>query len=105
MHRLMCGAFGSIAIRSWLEIRLENRLQYELERALHHSVTDSGDRQDANFSSFLRCLPPPCSWLHIGPINQFVVYLLKDLLDALRLDDHESPPINSRSSVVLPGQC
>src|ERR1019366_7346205 len=61
MHRLMCGAFGTIAIRSWLEIRLENRLQYELERALHHSVTDSGDRQDANFSSVLRYLPPPCS--------------------------------------------
>src|ERR1035441_734552 len=55
---LMCGAFGSIAIRPWLEIRLENRLQYELERALHHSVTYSGDRQDANFSDrpHVRCV-------------------------------------------------
>src|ERR1035437_9735444 len=59
MHRPMCGAFGSIAIRPWLEIRLENRHQYELERALHHSVRASGDRQDANLSSVLRYLTPP----------------------------------------------
>jgi hypothetical protein len=60
VHRCMRRAFGSIAIRPRLEVRLEDRLQYELERALHHSVTDSRNRKDANFSSILRYFPPSC---------------------------------------------
>ena len=61
MDRLMRGAFGTVAIRPRLKVRFENRFHYELERALYHSVTDRGDRQDANSSSILRYLLPPCS--------------------------------------------
>src|ERR1700722_4376121 len=37
---VMCCPLGPISERSWLEIRLEDRLEYELERTLHHPVPD-----------------------------------------------------------------
>src|SRR5262249_33815002 len=60
VHCFMRRAFGSIAIRPRLEVRLENRLQYEPERSLYNSVTDSGNRKNANLSSVLRYFPPSC---------------------------------------------
>ena len=104
MHRFLCGTFGTITVRSRLEICLEDRLHNELERTLHHSVTDSGNRKDANFSSVLRYLLPPCSQRYISALHQFALYLLKELLHALRLDDRERHPVDSRSAVVLPSQ-
>src|SRR5258708_868684 len=42
-----------------LQIRLEDRLEYELERALHHSVADRWNREDTDFAPVLRYLLPP----------------------------------------------
>src|SRR3954470_8931119 len=49
--------FGPISKR--LEIRLEDRFEYELERALHHSVADCRNRKDADFAPVLWYLLPP----------------------------------------------
>ena len=40
LDRIMSCPLGTISKRSRLEIRLEDRLEYELERALHHPVPD-----------------------------------------------------------------
>ena len=60
MHRFMRGTPGTIPVRPRLEVCLEDRLQYEPECTLNHSVPDSRDRQDTNLSSVLRYLLPPC---------------------------------------------
>jgi hypothetical protein len=41
----MRSTLGTIAIRPRLEICLEDRLQYELERTLDHAIADSRDGQ------------------------------------------------------------
>jgi len=63
---------GTISKRSRLEIRLEDRFEYELERALHHSVADRWNREDTDFAPVLRyLLPPRGEWL-VGAPDQFV---------------------------------
>src|SRR6201987_2720286 len=62
--RVMCCPSGPISERSRLEIRLEDRLEYELERTLHHSVPDRRNREDTGFAPVLRyLLPPRGKWL------------------------------------------
>jgi hypothetical protein len=36
LDRFMSWPLGTISKRAWLEVSLEDRLQYELERTLHH---------------------------------------------------------------------
>ena len=72
VDRIMSCPLGTISKRSRLEIRLEDRLQYELERTLHHSVADRRNREDADFAPVLRyLLPPRGEWL-VGAPDQFV---------------------------------
>ena len=54
VYRFMSCPIGTISKRSRLEVCLKDRLQYELERPLHHSIPDS--RYD-------------CVELHLGPAN------------------------------------
>src|SRR5688572_30824828 len=49
-HRLMRCPLGPVPKRSALEIRLENRLQDELKRSLDHTISDRGNRNDADFA-------------------------------------------------------
>src|SRR4051812_20977569 len=62
LDRVLCCPLGPISKR--LEIRLEDRFEYELERALHHSVADRRNRKDADFApSFgLSCLRAGSGW-------------------------------------------
>ena len=53
LDRTMSCPLGTISKRSRLEIRLEDRFEYELERALHHSVADRWNREDADFAPVL----------------------------------------------------
>src|SRR6476660_353862 len=72
LDRIMSCPLGTISKRSRLEIRLEDRLEYELERPLHHSVADRRNREDADFAPVLRyLLPPRREWL-VGAPDQFV---------------------------------
>src|SRR5436309_804366 len=54
LDRVMCCPLGSISIRPRWEVSLEHRLEYELERTLHHSVVDRRNREDADFAPVLR---------------------------------------------------
>jgi hypothetical protein len=54
LNRFMRCLLGTIAKRARLEVRLEDRLQYELERTLHHPVPNRRNRQNADFASVLR---------------------------------------------------
>jgi hypothetical protein len=64
LDRFMCCPLGPISERSRLEIRLEDRLEYELERTLHHPVPDRRNWQDTDFAPVLRDLVPPgWEWL------------------------------------------
>src|SRR3954447_24575112 len=70
LDRVMCCPLGPISKR--LEIRLEDRFEYELERALHHSVADCRNRKDADFAPVLwYLLPPGWEWL-VGVPSQLV---------------------------------
>src|ERR1700722_18574086 len=72
LDRAMSCPLGSISKRSRLEIRLEDRFEYELERTLHHPVSDRRYRKDADFAPVLRyLLPPGWEWL-VGVLSQFV---------------------------------
>ena len=57
--RFMSCLLGTVSKRSRLEVGLKDRLQDKLERPLHHSIADSGNRQDADFSPVLGYLLPP----------------------------------------------
>src|SRR5712672_2911866 len=103
LDRVMCCPLGPISKRSRLEIRLEDRFEYELERALHHPVPDRRYRKDADFAPILRyLLPPGWEWL-VGTPRQFVPQLLEQSLRALRLNGLEGHPVYSRSPIVLFG--
>jgi site-specific DNA recombinase len=100
-HRLMRCSLGSIPKRSGLEIRLEDRLHDELERALHDTVADTRDRQHSDLTaSVLRYLLSPRSQRQVPPLNQFVLYLFKKDLHPLRLDGFERDPVNARCAAV-----
>src|SRR5258705_10035700 len=99
----MCCPLGQISKRSRLEIRLEDRFEYELERALHHPVPDRRYRKDADFAPILRyLLPPGWEWL-VGAPRQFVPPLVEQSLRALRLNGLEGHPVYSRIPIVLFG--
>src|SRR6202162_2030460 len=92
----MCCPLGTISKRSRLEIRLEDRFEYELECALHHSVADRRNREDADLAPVLRyLLPPRGKWL-VGAPDPFVPYLLEQSLHPLRLGWLRGDPVYSR---------
>src|SRR5215471_21328659 len=71
VDRFMCRLLWTVSERSRLEVSLKDRLQDELERTLHHPVTDRRNRKNAELSSVLRyLLPPSRRWL-IGALNEF----------------------------------
>src|SRR5438270_3566203 len=103
LDRVMCCPLGPLSKRSRLEVRLEDRFEYELERALHHPVPDRRYRKDADFAPILRyLLPPGWEWL-VGTPRQFVPQLLEQSPRALRLNGLEGHPVYSRSPIVLFG--
>ena len=57
--RFMSCPLGSVSKRSRLEVGLKDRLQDELERTLHHPITDRGNRKDADFAAVLGYFPFP----------------------------------------------
>src|SRR3954452_15935019 len=59
VDRFMSCPLGTISKRAWLEVSLEDRLQYELERTLHHPITDRRYRKNADLAAILRYLLPP----------------------------------------------
>src|SRR5215472_411427 len=64
LDRVMGCPLGPISKRPRLEIRLEDRFEYELQRTLHHSVADSRNRENADFAPVLRYfLSPRWEWL------------------------------------------
>src|SRR3954466_12567379 len=78
LDRVMCCPLGPISKR--LEIHLEDRFEYELERALHHA--DRRNRKDADFAPVLwYLLPPGWEWL-VGVPSQLVPELLEQSLRA-----------------------
>ena len=59
VDRLMSCPLGTISKRARLEVGLEDRLQYELERTLHHPIPDRWNQEDADLAAILRYLLPP----------------------------------------------
>src|SRR6266481_5043601 len=101
VDRFMSCPLGTISKRSRLEVCLENRLQHELERTLHHSISDRRNRKDADLAPVLWYLLPPGQERHIGVLNEFVPYPFEKTLYALRFDGREGHPVTSRSPIVV----
>jgi hypothetical protein len=59
VDRFMSCPLGTISKRARLEVGLEDRLQYELERTLHNPIPDRRNREDADLAAILRYLLPP----------------------------------------------
>src|SRR5208283_5046645 len=104
VHRFMGCPLGTVPKRPRLEVRLEDWLQYQLERALHHSVADSRNRKDADLAPIPRNFLSPGRQRHIATPDQFVRNLPEERLYALRFDGFEGHPVTSRSPIVLFGQ-
>src|SRR5208282_5090161 len=95
--------FGAVSKRARLKVRLENRLQYELERPLRHPVPNGRNRKDADLAPILRYCLPSRRKRFVGAPDQFVPDLLEQSVRALRFDGLEGNPIYSRGSIVLFG--
>jgi hypothetical protein len=76
--------FGTISKRAWLEVRLEDRLQYKRERTLHHPVPDGRNREGADFAPILRNILLPGGERTIGATNEFAPNLLEETRQADR---------------------
>ena len=61
IDRFMSCPLGTISKRSRLEVCLKDRLQYELERTLHHPISNRRNRKDADLAPVLRDFLLP-SW-------------------------------------------
>src|SRR5262249_5267585 len=59
VDRFMCRLLWTVSERSRLEVSLKDRLQDELERTLHHPITDRRNRKYADLSPILRYFLPP----------------------------------------------
>src|SRR5208337_1847557 len=104
VHRFMGCPLWTVSRRPRLEVRLEDWFQYQLERALHHSVADSRNRKDADLAPILRNFLPPGWQRYIATPDQFVRNLPEERLYALRFDGFEGHPVTARSPIVLFGQ-
>jgi site-specific DNA recombinase len=58
-HRVMCPAVRTEPIRARQEVRLEDGLQHQFHRCLHHPVSDGRDPQTAFLAGCLRDHPLP----------------------------------------------
>src|SRR3974377_998199 len=59
VDRFMSCPLGTISKRARLEVSLKDRLQYELERTLHHPIPNRRYRKNADFAAILRNFLPP----------------------------------------------
>jgi hypothetical protein len=85
----MSSPLGTVSKRPLLEVRLKDRFQYQLERALHHPVADSRNRKNADLAPILRNFLLPSRQRHIAAPDQFVRYPPEESLNALRFDGLE----------------
>src|SRR5450759_5246834 len=104
VYRFMSCPSRSVSERPRLEVRFEDRFQYELERTLRHPVADRRNRQDADFAPVLRDFLSPGRQRRIRAPDQFARDPPEESLYALRFDGLEGHPVTSRSPVVLFGQ-
>src|SRR6266478_4657749 len=84
INRVMSCPLGTISKRSRLEVCLEDRLQYELERPLHHPIPNRRNRKNADFAPVLRYFLLPSRQRHIVALIQFVPNLLEEAIYASR---------------------
>ena len=104
VDRFMSCPLGTISKRSRLEVCLKDRLQHELERTLHYSISDRRNRKDADLAPVLWYLLPPGREWHIGVLNQFVPNPFEKTLYALRFDGREGHSVTSRSTIIVLSQ-
>src|SRR6516225_4390072 len=98
--RVMGCPLRTITIRSRLEVSLKERLQYQLERPLHHAIPYGRDRQHADLSPILGYLVLPRFHGQVRALDQLAPYPLEKALRALYLDRLERHAVNSRRAVV-----
>src|SRR6266853_1085440 len=89
INRVMSCPLGTISKRSRLEVCLEDRLQYELERPLHHPIPNRRNRKNADFAPVLRYFLLSSRQRHIVALIQFVPNLLEEAIYALCFDGLE----------------
>ena len=96
----MCCPLGPISKR--LEIRLEDRFEYELERALHPSVADRRNQRTRTLppSFGISCLRAGSGWSVARSARPVAA---RAEPPRLRLDGLEGDPVNSRCPIVLLG--
>ncbi len=92
---------GTISKRSRLEVCLEDRLHYELERPLHHAIPNCRNRKYADFVPVFRYFLSSGWERCICALIEFIRYLFEESIYALRFDGREGHPIYSRSPIVL----
>src|ERR1700680_3677501 len=89
VYRLMRCPFRPVSIRPRLEISFEDRLQDELECPLDHTITDSRNRKNADFSPVFRDLLLPRPHGPIRACDGFVPDLPPKILYSAFLDGRE----------------
>src|SRR5665811_1748673 len=92
VDRFMSCPRGTISKRSRLEVRLEDWLQYELERTLNHAIPNCRNRKHADFTPVLRYFLPSGRERYICAPIEFVRNLFEESIYALRFDGREGPP-------------
>src|SRR6267142_5677107 len=100
-HRFLGCPLRSVSVRSRLEIGFEDRLQDELERTLDHTVTNGGNRKNADLiAPVLRDLLLSYPRGLIRVLDQFVLNLFQKTFPSAFLNGFKRHPVDPRSSVI-----
>ena len=91
---------GPEAVRARKKVRLEDRLQHQLRRHLHHSVPDRRDAQRPLLPIRLRDVPAQDRSRPVRACAQLRADLLQEALDSVALDLRERLGIDPRSALV-----
>ena len=96
-YRIMSPAPGTEPVRAREEIRLEDRLQHQFQRCLHHPVGDRRDPQAAQFPARLGDHPLPHRHRHETAVLQ------RDPQPAEELPDARAQRDGRRGTAIHPG--
>jgi len=100
IERILSASPRTESVTALLEVRLEDRLDHELHRRLHHSVPYRRNPQRPLLSIRLRNVLPPHRWRPVFPSLQVFLDSFQKLLHPVFLDGLDGLPVQPRGTSI-----